>query len=116
MLLVHITVSLTGTFNDPPDLQPPLSVRYPTDRDRCRLVLPYSHIARFNLIAIIVTEQVTPASQPSRLNSRPISLLIWFPLSGHHYLADSSRPRWHRALTFTVENVVWVSLVQTRRL
>ncbi len=116
MLLVHITVSLTGTFNDPSDLQPPLSARYPTDRDRCRLVLPYSHIARFNLIAIIVTEPVTPASHPSRLNSRPISLLMRFLLSGHRYLADSSRPRWHSTLTFTVENVVRVSLVQARRL
>ncbi len=115
MLLVHITVSLTGTFNDPSRLQPPLSARYPTDRDRCRLRFPYSHIARFNLIAIIVTEPGEPASQPSRLNSRPISLLILVSLSGHHYLADSSRPRWHSSPTFTVENVVWVSLVQARR-
>ncbi len=114
-LLVNITVSLTGTFNDPSRPSPPLSARYPTDRDRCRLRFSHSYIARFNLIAIIVTEPGHAASQPSRLNSRPISLLMLVSASGHRYLADSSRPRWHSSPDLTVENVVWVSLVQARR-
>ncbi len=114
-VLVHITVSLTGTFNDPSRPSTPLSVRYPTDRDRCRLRFALRHIARFNLIAIIVTEPGDARSQPSRLNSRPISLLMLVSALGHHYLADSSRPRWHSSPDLSVENVVRVSLVQTRR-
>ncbi len=50
MLLVHITVSLTVRLTILPDLQPPLSVRYPTIEIGADCVLPYSHIARFNLM------------------------------------------------------------------
>ncbi len=50
MLLVHITVSQPVRLTILPDLQPPLSARYPLIEIGADCVFPYSYIARFNLL------------------------------------------------------------------
>ena len=78
--------------------------------------MPYSHIARFNLIAIIVTEP-GHTRQPAVAFELQTNLLVdaGFCFQVIITLQIAAARAGIAALTFTVENVVWVSLVQTRR-
>ena len=124
--MVQLTVSPTGTFFNVPSRPSTTAfgMFFPTGRYQCasspfagdrRSVERYR--TRFNLVAVIVTEPGYPASQPSRLNSRPISLLIpGFGLQvivAHHVATNARRGAGGVAtLAFAVQNVVRVELVQ----
>ena len=78
--------------------------------------MPYSHIARFNLIAIIVTEP-GDARQPPVAFELQTNLFVdaGFCFQVIVTLQIAAARAGIATLTFTVENVVRVSLVQARR-